>query len=289
VIVENNEVKNTIVDHPSVVVGGISIYQSNNAIVSKNECYENPRGIAIVGSENNTLEENICINNVKEGICLKYTNESKIVKNMVSSNNKNGINLEYSNKNNITMNTIKENSLYYGVKLYLANENKVCFNHIEENMGLHSQGYDDGQNNVWYDKKTKRGNFWSDYTEGIYEIDGPSDKEDIYPMEEPDRDYDGLPDGWEERYGLNLEENDAEEDPDEDGLTNYEEYMLGTQPNNEDSDFDGVSDGEEVALGRNPLLYDYTEIETSEKEAKGEWGIIIGSMIVISRKRRKKY
>ena len=36
------------------------------------------------------------------------------------------------------------------------------------------------------------------------------------------------------------------EDPDRDGLTNLQEYQLGTDPNNPDTDGDGLSDGNEV-------------------------------------------
>jgi hypothetical protein len=43
-------------------------------------------------------------------------------------------------------------------------------------------------------------------------------------------------------------------DPDRDGLTNLQEYKLGTDPNNPDSDQDGLSDGDEVNIfGTDPL------------------------------------
>ncbi len=43
-------------------------------------------------------------------------------------------------------------------------------------------------------------------------------------------------------------------DPDLDGLTNLEEFKLGTDPNNSDSDQDGLADGDEVhVFGSNPL------------------------------------
>jgi len=43
-------------------------------------------------------------------------------------------------------------------------------------------------------------------------------------------------------------------DPDHDGLTNAQEYKLGTDPNNPDSDQDGLADGDEVNIfGTDPL------------------------------------
>ena len=64
-----------------------------------------------------------------------------------------------------------------------------------------------------------------------------------------DLDNDGIPDAWEESYGVD----DPDADPDGDGLTNREEYQNGTDPNDFDSDDDHYSDGLEVAAGSNPL------------------------------------
>ena len=60
-----------------------------------------------------------------------------------------------------------------------------------------------------------------------------------------DWDADGLPDDWEIKYGLNPLANDANLDSDGDGLTNLEEYELGTDPFNPDTDGDGILDGDE--------------------------------------------
>ena len=44
------------------------------------------------------------------------------------------------------------------------------------------------------------------------------------------------------------------EDSDKDGLKDWEEILLGTNPHNPDTDGDGTSDGKESASGRNPLV-----------------------------------
>ena len=47
----------------------------------------------------------------------------------------------------------------------------------------------------------------------------------------PDSDSDGMPDEWEKKYGLNPNDaSDGPQDKDEDGYTNIEEYLNGTNP-----------------------------------------------------------
>ena len=71
-----------------------------------------------------------------------------------------------------------------------------------------------------------------------------------------DLDNDGLPDAWEEIYGLSISDNGSTDvnngpdgDPDNDGLTNLAEFDLRTLPNNADSDDDGLLDGVESNSG----------------------------------------
>ena len=68
-----------------------------------------------------------------------------------------------------------------------------------------------------------------------------------------DSDSDGMPDIWEERYGLDPEQaSDASGDIDRDGLTNLEEFKYCTSPRIADSDGDGRSDGLEVEKSTSP-------------------------------------
>ena len=64
-----------------------------------------------------------------------------------------------------------------------------------------------------------------------------------------DSDYDGMPDWYEIRHGFDpYNPNDANQDADNDGLSNLQEFQLGTDPNNWDTDGDGIPDGVELLL-----------------------------------------
>ena len=93
--------------------------------------------------------------------------------------------------------------------------------------------------------------------------DGFEDSIDVFPLDstealdsdndglgnnsDQDDDNDGMPDEWEERYGLDpLSAEDRDLDPDNDGKTNYQEYQAGTDPrvsNKDNSDNDGGGSG----------------------------------------------
>jgi hypothetical protein len=70
----------------------------------------------------------------------------------------------------------------------------------------------------------------------------------------PDYDRDKLPNAWEQQYQLNpLDASDANLDVDGDGLSNLDEYHLGTNPRSADTDNDGFSDSAEINAGTDPL------------------------------------
>ncbi|OQX23813.1 MAG: hypothetical protein BWK80_24075 [Desulfobacteraceae bacterium IS3] len=73
-----------------------------------------------------------------------------------------------------------------------------------------------------------------------------------------DLDGDTLPDDWENHYFGNTAEV-AGGDPDDDDLSNAEEYAAGTDPTNPDSDGDRINDAVETAdPSRSPLIYERT-------------------------------
>ncbi len=75
-----------------------------------------------------------------------------------------------------------------------------------------------------------------------------------------DTDDDTLPDGWEVSYGLDPFSAEGDHgrtgDLDCDGLLNYQEMQLGTDPSDADTDDDAISDSDELDIGTNPTLDD---------------------------------
>ena len=71
-----------------------------------------------------------------------------------------------------------------------------------------------------------------------------------------DTDGDGLDNLWESARGLDPLTADASLDPDNDGLTNAQEFQFDTLPLDPDTDRDGIPDGAEVAQGEDPRFAD---------------------------------
>ncbi|MBN1916289.1 MAG: right-handed parallel beta-helix repeat-containing protein [Verrucomicrobia bacterium] len=83
---------------------------------------------------------------------------------------------------------------------------------------------------------------------------------DIGSDEFADADSNSFPDWWELTYFGSATGAEQSVDEEPDGLTNFEEYTLGTDPVQADTDGDGRADGQELVDGTNPLHADNVEM-----------------------------
>jgi predicted outer membrane repeat protein len=101
--------------------------------------------------------------------------------------------------------------------------------------------------------------------------DGLTDGEEINVYDtdplDPDTDNDDMPDGWEAHNGTDPKVFDAYDDPDDDGLSNIDEYHYGTNPLLANTDGDGLEDGDEIQLGGDPLVFTYYVSDTAGSDS----------------------
>ena len=142
---------------------------------------------------------------------------------------------------NVAWQTVREND-NLGFHLYRADQLEGPFERLTEKLIPGAGFMTDGRAYSFADTAAVHGRI---YYYRLVDVDIHGKK----TMHGPicvDWDGDGLPDDWELAFGLNPNLNDADLDPDADGLTNLQEYLRGTDPYNPDSDGDGLLDGQEV-------------------------------------------
>lgn len=70
-----------------------------------------------------------------------------------------------------------------------------------------------------------------------------------------DHDQDGMPTAWEEEWGLDPYSNDADEDADGDGISNLQEYIIGSEPTSPDAPTECGCEDSKAALVLLPSLF----------------------------------
>jgi hypothetical protein len=76
-----------------------------------------------------------------------------------------------------------------------------------------------------------------------------------------DSDFDGMPDEWELKYGLNPNADDALQDADGDGFTNLEEYLALTNPRDADSHPPYAEKLRVLKIGRTPMPLSFQGVQ----------------------------
>lgn len=121
-----------------------------------------------------------------------------------------------------------------------------------------------------------------------------------YVKDSDDQDDDDMPDSWERLYGLDPTDNGSKDlkqasysDYDGDGISNRDEYLIGTNPCKADTDGDGINDYDEAYVyGSDPMKSDIAPFVLSQSVAgnaftasSGQW-TSIGTSSAVSVDRR---
>ncbi|MCX6991811.1 MAG: hypothetical protein NT011_01575 [Kiritimatiellaeota bacterium] len=76
-----------------------------------------------------------------------------------------------------------------------------------------------------------------------------------------DSDFDGMPDEWELKHGLNPNADDALQDDDADGFTNLEEYQAGSNPCDADAHPSYAEKLRVIKIGRTPMPLSFQGVQ----------------------------
>ncbi|MCG3227459.1 MAG: right-handed parallel beta-helix repeat-containing protein [Candidatus Heimdallarchaeota archaeon] len=173
----------------SQTYGQIVLYRCNKIEIRSISISKTYRGIALIECSNFKLT-NISTSNSNTGVyCIDSLNIE--VNNVTFYYNSQGIHFSNTSYSKIYQNLFV-NNLGYGASFnYRSSENKIYLNNFESNSltSYGPQARDDGENNEWYSRENKQGNYWSDLTSEMcyYEIDGYANSYDYYPLNRVER------------------------------------------------------------------------------------------------------
>jgi len=148
---------NTVTNNPC---GIVMEFSSNNTLTDNIANSNNNYGILLSYSNNNILINNTANSNKYDhGICLGSSSSNTLINNTANSNNKGGIYLGHSDNNTVTNNTCNLNKLitgppYYsgGIDLYYSDNNTFANNIANSNyytgFRLYSSNYNTVMNNT---------------------------------------------------------------------------------------------------------------------------------------------
>ncbi len=165
---------------------GLMIVDARNALIEKNVITNNIQGFEIIYADA-VIKKNSFGYNERDGLMTYSVFDSEIISNTMEFNGWIGIRSWDTHRCKITYNLIRNNS-EYGVSLDVDSRfNTVHHNYfIHNNIDGTSQACDSGKNNIWFDKESEEGNFWSDWNQqnSTYHINGKAENNDLYPLDE---------------------------------------------------------------------------------------------------------
>lgn len=185
-------------------VYGILLWHSNGTSVANNTCTNDALtdywwgGIALISSSWNSILDNVCSKS-SYGLVLQESDNNIVTGNALTSN-LNGVLLQSSHYNELTRNEMRDNAMF-GAMVVFSVGNTISNNIFVGNNGasdtydpLHIQASEVGMENAWNDTEGC-GNYWADWTapdllppygrvDVPYEIDGPTDSKDEFPLTE---------------------------------------------------------------------------------------------------------
>ena len=176
---------------------GIRVDDCDHNNITGNTLMNNFDGIFLTYSSNNTICDNIIINNDWNGIHLKYNSNHNVISSNTLLNNRNGIDIEVNSNDNHVLNNYIADSEWDGIDLKGSQNNSIkgntitnCFTGIylgleTDNMNViyHNNFINNmyqvtcySAPNMWDNDYPSGGNYWSDYI-GLDLFSGPYQNE----------------------------------------------------------------------------------------------------------------